>query len=1261
MKTVLRRGTAREVQSRRGRTTTTTLVLRQHNHLNATATGKNLSETSCSPCWAFFPCDNLSRSGCAVVSETTRRSCSGHRNFCSVAAAADEARLLHQQAGADLTGAPETRTGPSRVDTTKTESTRAGSSNFSSPAPGRQGETTRHEDHSETAASPADGEDAVAGASTANAGRIRTSSSFLSSSSTGSTPSSGSSCLPDVEINRTASSAAFASGVLPEHGNHRAARPDSRPAEPLYYRAPDGVDGATSQSTTVGTRSSAPEDVVVEGTFVSTPAPGGVEEPGKQPLSSENLAAPNTTSTAGKPPKTTTSPSSHYAQPKRKTILRPPQPVTKDTWDVVKDDLIEAIKEAEFVAFDLELTGLHRHATRFIGVDKCYEAHARGANHYVPVQMGLCLARRVQVYNDHDPGVAPSSPSSPRTSRTVWQLTPASVYLFPDGQLASSSSASNDGQNRNILMSAATVKFLSDNGFSFDTWVKKGLSWLKPEDESREVAAVKARMDEIYTLQKASSCKSPGAAGSSTSSSQHPTSAHQHKISVPEGPDKEVVEKVLGQIREWLAQQDRVEQAFDEETSDTAGAESRLSPLQQHEVTSTLPAGSSSSNMLQIPMENAFQRLLLHTIIAQEFPQLFSQSTRNENGRFLSVYKNQVNMFEGQLKHLEQEIEAIQKKRGVRELLDTIVESKKLLVGHNCFYDICHLYQAFFGDLPLSAQAAGGGSSSSGAVGGFTFDDMSISSSAPLHNAHDPLNLMHTTTTTTTTSGSSAARDLHPDVPEPGDQNGDLLAQKGTAHDPPQAPTSQREQPKSSLPPVAEFKKLWLAKFPKTLDTKYMSDSHDLLALLSPPSSLKELCDFMVSSSNYSSMAREIKEQNAAAQQKSLHSSGRGCNSDMVLQGGSSTASSTHSRDGAPEQQEVSATEQEAGGELPAALRSPAESRLPKSPRHFVDAGMRFTVTPVSTGAQHVGRTGDPASAEEEVDVVENYRFPPHFQRFMEDSASIAAFTTTTRNNSRTVSKAIKPGEGLDAALAASEVDSSPRKDEQQRRSCTHDDRHDWGPRAGKMPNNQADAVHDQIQAQQSFSLSPPSSISYLGEFAHDAGYDSLLTALTFLFQASYILEKKQLQWTDVAHVENLFQLSLNKIRLVRTQPNVIDLSAVHAESVASQSLAKRHFFMANYPKEWQKWEIVRVWSPVAVSVAPVNENSCWIITRTDEDAENILMIWNILKQNTKKFDLYTYEQYLHAQRNRAAAVGRVAGCAAGGGGDAAAMSPRGA
>merc|ERR1719221_990217 len=91
--------------------------------------------------------------------------------------------------------------------------------------------------------------------------------------------------------------------------------------------------------------------------------------------------------------------------------------VTTRNWRATQGRILEEIRRAEFVAVDLELTGLHVKSERFIGIDRCYAAHREGARTFLPVQVGICAARR--------------DPSRSSGSGCHWVLSPVSVYVFP--------------------------------------------------------------------------------------------------------------------------------------------------------------------------------------------------------------------------------------------------------------------------------------------------------------------------------------------------------------------------------------------------------------------------------------------------------------------------------------------------------------------------------------------------------------------------------------------------------------------------------------------------------------------------------------------------------------------------------------------------------------------------------------------------------------------------------------------------------------
>lgn len=309
--------------------------------------------------------------------------------------------------------------------------------------------------------------------------------------------------------------------------------------------------------------------------------------------------------------------------------------ITSRNWRASRNSILEEIQRAEFVAVDLELTGLHVKSERFIGIDRCYAAHREGAQTFLPVQVGICTARRD--LSKVVPG-----------GGCHWVLSPISMYVFPHDH----------GVDKHFSVSTATMLFLNKNGFDFNDWVRNGVGWLRPSDEEERRRGIQQRIDEVMHLKRTSVSAAQPLAGAEAPGVT--------PLEIPDGADRAVVAEARAEIHAWLA--------------------------------------TTAAAPLEIPMENAFQRLLMHTVIATEFPQVYSHSSRRGGERFLCVYKSQAEVYDEQLLALQREMEVIDSEVGVRSLLDEITRGQKPLVGHNCFYDFLHLHQTFYEDLPENVQ-----------------------------------------------------------------------------------------------------------------------------------------------------------------------------------------------------------------------------------------------------------------------------------------------------------------------------------------------------------------------------------------------------------------------------------------------------------------------------------------------------------------------------------------------------------------------------
>ncbi|KAK2195447.1 bifunctional Nucleotide-binding alpha-beta plait domain superfamily/Ribonuclease H superfamily/R3H domain superfamily/R3H domain/Poly(A)-specific ribonuclease [Babesia duncani] len=284
--------------------------------------------------------------------------------------------------------------------------------------------------------------------------------------------------------------------------------------------------------------------------------------------------------------------------------------------------ILEAINACDFVALDIEYTGLHLKDDRYVGVDRCYEAHSSGAKQFIPCQIGLALAKHV------DSG--------------IWKITPSSLYILPP-------------ENHTFSFNTNTLSFLKENDFDFNAWIHNGVGYLKPKDEMERKGCIEARISELEISNQ------------QTMNQTASQPARQFDIgTIPDEEDRIMALQVIQRIEEWI--------------------------------------NSDTGEPLEIAMESPFHRLLMHTIIEQQFPSVYSHSITRGNSKFLSIYKSHAELYQQQMISLKKELDILDEKVGLRLILDAIATNKKLLVGHNCFYDVLHIYQTFYDDLPTKVE-----------------------------------------------------------------------------------------------------------------------------------------------------------------------------------------------------------------------------------------------------------------------------------------------------------------------------------------------------------------------------------------------------------------------------------------------------------------------------------------------------------------------------------------------------------------------------
>eukprot|EP00917_Polyrhabdina_sp_WS-2016_P000198 GHVP01000370.1.p1 GENE.GHVP01000370.1~~GHVP01000370.1.p1 ORF type:complete len:591 (-),score=93.44 GHVP01000370.1:161-1873(-) len=108
----------------------------------------------------------------------------------------------------------------------------------------------------------------------------------------------------------------------------------------------------------------------------------------------------------------------------------------------------QLIERCDFVALDLEFSGLFSNFKKCNQVQKHYKMCVENVSNFTALQLGICVVSR-------DP-----------KDRNKWLLSPFNFYIFPS-------------QRRVFLCDSSTIKWLSLQGFDFKKWIALGYDYTR--------------------------------------------------------------------------------------------------------------------------------------------------------------------------------------------------------------------------------------------------------------------------------------------------------------------------------------------------------------------------------------------------------------------------------------------------------------------------------------------------------------------------------------------------------------------------------------------------------------------------------------------------------------------------------------------------------------------------------------------------------------------------------------------------------------
>ncbi|KAI8900477.1 ribonuclease H-like domain-containing protein [Globomyces pollinis-pini] len=154
--------------------------------------------------------------------------------------------------------------------------------------------------------------------------------------------------------------------------------------------------------------------------------------------------------------------------------------VTSDNFTALLPKIISDIQAADFVAIDLEFTGLgsakETQSDMLDDIQERYRKLSQIAGHYLPVQVGVCVFKFIEA----KPGCA-----------AFYEARPYNFYVIP--KLGSSSSAKMFGLDKTFGIQLGSLHFLSQNNFDMAKWATKGIPFVNHEDEER----IRLKIDKV--------------------------------------------------------------------------------------------------------------------------------------------------------------------------------------------------------------------------------------------------------------------------------------------------------------------------------------------------------------------------------------------------------------------------------------------------------------------------------------------------------------------------------------------------------------------------------------------------------------------------------------------------------------------------------------------------------------------------------------------------------------------------------------------
>ncbi|CAI0437527.1 unnamed protein product [Linum tenue] len=334
--------------------------------------------------------------------------------------------------------------------------------------------------------------------------------------------------------------------------------------------------------------------------------------------------------------------------------------VTKSNFESALAELRTHVRAADFVAIDLEMTGVisapWRESFEFDRFDVRYLKVKDSVEKFAVVQFGVCPFRW-------------------DSQRQSFIARPHNFFVFPREELLSG------GPSHEFLCQTSSLEFLAKYQFDFNTCIREGISYLSRGQEDEALRRLTLHDKRLSDLSN--------------------NSEDGEGTPLPNLTDVLFINRMKDKLSKWrsgLLQTTKNDTSQCHDTSTDSKQQFQTVFFKMRPAVSLSGFTSHQLNLIRMVTKQHFNDLVYIRVCGENSwsEQLVVYTdAESDKALLLTEVKNEYH------RDAEKKIKAA---IGFRHVIDLLSSEKKFIVGHNCFLDIAHVYSKFLGPLPSTAE-----------------------------------------------------------------------------------------------------------------------------------------------------------------------------------------------------------------------------------------------------------------------------------------------------------------------------------------------------------------------------------------------------------------------------------------------------------------------------------------------------------------------------------------------------------------------------